>query len=120
MRHFELSNESWKTNQAAQYAWALLDWAPALRAAHPGALIGANGPAGKTEVGDRDSGVAWWPQVTNACHPKCSPGSRLGPVRHAGQALKTRSCTVLPVNHRMQGRCIEKTANAESVQVLLL
>ncbi|EIE20640.1 hypothetical protein COCSUDRAFT_57209 [Coccomyxa subellipsoidea C-169] len=66
VRHFELSNESWKTNQAAQYAWALLDWAPALRAAHPGALIGANGPAGKTEVGDRDSGVAWWPQVLGA------------------------------------------------------
>jgi hypothetical protein len=68
VRHFELSNESWKTNQAAQYAWALLDWAPALRAAHPGALIGANGPAGKTEVGDRDSGVAWWPQVTPLTH----------------------------------------------------
>ena len=65
VRHFELSNESWKTNQAAQYAWALLDWAPAVKAVHPGALIGANGPAGKTEVGDRDSGVAWWPQVSH-------------------------------------------------------
>ena len=62
-RHFEFSNESWKTNQAAQYAWALMDWVPAIKAAHPGALIGANGPAGKLEVGDKDQGVPWWPQV---------------------------------------------------------
>ena len=62
-RHFEFSNESWKTNQAAQYAWALMDWVPAIKAAHPGALVGANGPAGKLEVGDKDQGVPWWPQV---------------------------------------------------------
>ena len=65
-RHFEFSNESWKTNNAAQYAWALLDWAPAIKAAHPGALLGANGPAGRAEVGDKDQGVAWWPQVCSA------------------------------------------------------
>ena len=63
VRHFELSNESWKTNQAAQYAWALLDWAPALKQAYPAALIGANGPVGRKEVGDKDHGIAWWHQV---------------------------------------------------------
>ena len=62
-RHFELSNESWKTNQAAQYAWALLDWAIAIKAVHQGALIGANGPAGRTDVGDKDQGVPWSPQL---------------------------------------------------------
>ena len=67
VRHFELSNESWKTNQAAQYAWALLDWAPALKSAYPAALMGANGPGGRTEVGDVDQGVAWWPQVLLLC-----------------------------------------------------
>ena len=66
-RHFEFSNESWKTNQAAQYAWALLDWVPAIKAVHQGALIGANGPAGRMEVGDKDQGVPWWPQVMTAC-----------------------------------------------------
>ena len=62
-RHFELSNESWKTNQAAQYAWALLDWAPALKRAYPAALMGANGPAGRTDVGNMDQGISWWQQV---------------------------------------------------------
>ena len=61
-RHFELSNESWKTNQAAQYAWALLDWAPALKHAYPAALMGANGPSGQV-VGNMDQGVGWWQQV---------------------------------------------------------
>lgn len=83
VRHFELSNESWKTCQAAQYAWALLDWAPALKQAHPTALIGANGPAGRTELGERDQGIAWWPQVSTFIkqqHMCLSPGGC--PARH--------------------------------------
>jgi hypothetical protein len=66
VRHFEISNESWKTNQAAAYAWTLLDWAPALHAAYPAALVGANGPASRSQVGDRDQGVGWWAQVLGA------------------------------------------------------
>ena len=61
--HFEISNESWKTNQAAQYAWALLDWAPALKKTYSAALVGANGPAGRSTVGDKDQGIGWWSQV---------------------------------------------------------
>ena len=80
-RHFELSNESWKTNQAAQYAWALLDWAPALKHAYPAALMGANGPSGQV-VGNMDQGVGWWQQVVplgdiadvfGALQDACSP-----------------------------------------------
>ena len=39
---------------------------PAIKAVHQGALIGANGPAGRMEVGDKDQGVPWWPQVMTA------------------------------------------------------
>ena len=84
-RHFEFSNESWKTNQAAQYAWALLDWVPAIKAAYPGALIGANGPAGRLEIGNKDQGVPWWPQVCAAWLVRCQ-GANIS-CRPKGKAL---------------------------------
>ena len=69
VRHFEFSNETnkmgcgWAT--AAQYAGALLDWGPRLKALKPDLLLGANGPVGCHSCSDvpEDKGVCWWEQA---------------------------------------------------------
>ena len=42
---FELTNEAYSQLPVDEYAAAVADWAPALKAALPGALLGASGPS---------------------------------------------------------------------------
>lgn len=42
---FELTNEAYSQLPVDAYAAAVADWAPALKAALPGALLGASGPS---------------------------------------------------------------------------
>ena len=69
--HFEFSNECNKRTYngcttAEQYAAALLDWAPRLKAIKPDLLLGANGP-GKlhqsSEAEEEGSHVRYWEVV---------------------------------------------------------
>lgn len=77
--NFEFSNESF--NQAyngqataLQYASALADWVPKLRAILPTMRIGANGQPGWDYVGKQDktngnAGWHWWGSVRARAHP---------------------------------------------------
>lgn len=42
---FELTNEAFNQMPVEQYIDAVLDWSPTLKAALPGALLGASGPS---------------------------------------------------------------------------
>ena len=72
MIHFEFSNESYINAHsgqalAAQYAYALAQWAPQLKAILPNMKLGANGLSGYDSVGAQDraqnTGVKWWSTV---------------------------------------------------------
>lgn len=71
--HFEFSNESNKAAYngmatAAQYAAALLDWGPRLKAIKPDLLLGANGVGARSGHSEApgDSNVCWWQHVRPA------------------------------------------------------
>jgi hypothetical protein len=70
---FELTNEAYNQMPVAAYAAAVLDWAPALRAALPGALLGASGPSFIDAVG-KQARAASIPTP-----PYLSPARRSGP-----------------------------------------
>ena len=48
---FELTNEAYSQLPVDAYAAAVIDWAPALKAALPGALLGASGPSSGEAMG---------------------------------------------------------------------
>ena len=70
--HFEFSNESYLNVYngyalAAQYAYAVAQWAPQLRAILPNMKLGANGLSSYDSVGAQDTaqntGAKWWSTV---------------------------------------------------------
>ncbi|KAK9835997.1 hypothetical protein WJX81_004851 [Elliptochloris bilobata] len=60
---FELTNEAYNQLPVAAYAAAVAEWAPALKAALPGALLGASGPSFGDAKGLEDPAQAWWPEL---------------------------------------------------------
>jgi len=83
---FELTNEAYNQMPVAAYAAAVLDWAPTLRAALPGALLGASGPSFIDAVGKqaRAASVPTLPYPSPARRP--GPGARCHPPRCPRQA----------------------------------
>ena len=76
MTHFEFSNESYLNAYnghalAVQYAYALAQWAPQLKAILPNMKLGANGQPTYDSVGAQDStqntGTGWW-STARPCH----------------------------------------------------
>ena len=74
--HFEFSNESYLSVYnghalAAQYAYAVAQWAPQLRAILPNMKLGANGLPSYDSIGAQDkaqnTNTKWWSTV-RACH----------------------------------------------------
>ena len=70
--HFEFSNESYLDAHsgkalAAQYAYAVAQWAPQLKAILPNMKLGANGLSSYDSVGAQDkaqnTGTKWWSTV---------------------------------------------------------
>ena len=91
--HFEFSNESYlKAHSsyalAAQYAYAVAQWAPQLKAILPNMKLGANGLSSYDSVGAQDmaqqTGVKWWSTVR---------ASHMVPQAYAHQSVNIRSLT---------------------------
>lgn len=88
--HFEFSNESNVMSYnghatAAQYAAALLDWGPRLKAIKPDLLLGANGCGGRSEhsSAEPDPWVCYWELVRPGL-PR--PPTRLDPAQGSARA----------------------------------
>ena len=87
---FELTNEAYNQMPVAAYAAAVLDWAPTLRAALPGALLGASGPSFIDAVG-KQARAASVPTLPNPS-PARRPAQARAATRRGARARLPRAC----------------------------